>query len=352
MYIDHLKIKNFRNIDFLDVSFDKRLNFILGNNAQGKTSIVEAIYSVAFLKSFRSEKNLELLKYGKDELNINIDIVNSGVIDRANLYISEYKKQIRLNGKKPENYKYLNVVIFFPDEINYISSYPSFRRSLIDRSIFYVNYNYINIYKKYVRCLKQRNIFLKKKNSEIDCWKDQLINYGAEIIRERIRYIDKINKFFKNENFKKINEENYELNYSKKISSSIEEQLAEELNRKQERERQLGYTLVGPHRDDIIFLLNDRPADAYASQGQKRSMIISYKMAQIIDYKAVQGHYPVLILDDMASELDSKRKNILLENLLQNSGQVFITSTDFKQAELYRKSKVFHVIDGTVSTAD
>jgi len=128
--------------------------------------------------------------------------------------------------------------------------------------------------------------------------------------------------------------------------------LAEEFRRKQERERQLGYTLVGPHRDDVIFKLNGRPANVFASQGQKRSMIISYKIAQIIDYKAVQGHYPVLILDDMASELDENRKNSLLENLLKNSGQVFITSTDFKQAELYKKSKVFKVVNGTISEAD
>ena len=128
--------------------------------------------------------------------------------------------------------------------------------------------------------------------------------------------------------------------------------MKQEFIRKENRERQLGYTLIGPHKDDIVFYLNDRPADSFASQGQKRSMVISFKTAQILDYKAVQGHYPVLILDDMTSELDSKRKNVLLENLLENSGQVFITSTDFKQNNYFDQTKVFKVTNGEVSVAD
>ena len=225
---------------------------------------------------------------------------------------------------------------------------------MLDRAIFYNNHNYINIYKNYGRCLKQRNTFLKGSHTVDDCWRDQLIKYGSAIIRERLSYIDKINNFFSGELFQKNKQENYSLAYSKeyKESKNIEEQLTEDFNRKKSREKVVGYTLTGPHRDDILFYLNGQPADTFASQGQKRSLIISFKTAQIIDYKNVHGYSPVLVLDDMTSELDYNRKNILLDNLLVNSGQVFITSTDFKQINRSEQSKVFRVKNGEISLAD
>jgi len=201
--------------------------------------------------------------------------------------------------------------------------------------------------------LKQRNTYLKNKSADNDCWREQLIIYGSQIIRERIDYINKLNNYFSSCYFLKVNEEEYSISYSKNYTNSlIVTSLVEEFKRKHDRERQLGYTLVGPHRDDIVFYLNGRSAETFASQGQKRSMVISYKTAQILDYKAVQGHYPVLILDDMSSELDTNRKNVLLENLLENSGQVFITSTDFKQTNFLEKSSVFKVNNGEISLAD
>ncbi|NOY12443.1 MAG: hypothetical protein GXP51_01755, partial [Deltaproteobacteria bacterium] len=210
------------------------------------------------------------------------------------------------------------------------------------------------IYKNYFRCLKQRNCFLKEKVSLKDCWKDQLIKYGSEIIKERIKYIEKINNFFSNSFFENLNSEKYFISYSKiyNNSNSIENILREDFSRKFGRERMLGYTLVGPHKDDIQFYINDHPAEKFASQGQKRSLIISFKMAQILDYKSVQGHYPVLILDDMTSELDIHRKNVLLGSLLENSGQVFITSTDFKQSSNSDQSRVFTVNNGEISVVE
>lgn len=353
MFISNLKIKNFRNIEYADIELDKNLNFFVGNNAQGKTNIVESIYISAFLKSFRSQKKENIIKFGEDESKINIKVNNFGVNNVISFYMSKNNKFIKVNGKNPNSYKYLNVVIFYPDETNYITSFPSYRRNLLDRSIFYVNYSYIDIYKKYYRCLKQRNLYLKGHKDKIDCWRDQLILYGSEIIRERIKYIDKINKIFKGDFFKYVNFEKYRISYSRKfIDDSIENILEEEFIRKQDRERQLGYTLAGPQRDDINFYINDRPAEVFASQGQKRSLLISFKAAQILDYRTVQGHYPVLILDDMSSELDSHRKNILLENLLENSGQVFITSTDLRRPEIAGKSTFFKVDNGIVSPAD
>ncbi len=353
MFVEKIKIVNFRNIVNTEVYFNKKLNFLIGDNAQGKTNLIESIYVSAFLKSFRTQKNSDLIKNGESFSSIKLIVSDNNVKNSVKFSLVKDKKKIEVNDKKPESFKYLNIVIFYPDEVNYINSYPSSRRNLLDRSIFYTNYNYLNIYRKYTRCLKQRNIYLKNKSDEIDCWKEQLIFYGSEIIKERIKYINRINKIFTSSFFKKTNSESYSIKYpSKYFDKSIEDHLQQEFNRKESRERLLGYTLVGPHRDDIGFYLNDMPAESFASQGQRRSLVISYKTAQILDYKAVQGHYPVLILDDMTSELDANRKNVLLENLLENSGQVFITSTDFKQTDNFAAGKVFKVNNGSISEVD
>jgi DNA replication and repair protein RecF len=353
MYIKNLKVQNFRNIKSTDLFFNKKINFILGDNAQGKTNLIEAIYFSSFYKSFRSQKTYDLINKDETLFKIYLKIINNNVEDNLFISTSNKNKEVKLNGKIPENYNFLNVVIFHPDEVNYISSYPVFRRNLIDRSIFYTDFSYLNLYRKYNKSLKQRNLLLKNKTDFYDSWEDQLVDYGSKIIKKRIDYINKINSFFSSSNFRSKNSENYRIQYSRNDrENQIEEILKEEFIRKQERERQLGYTLVGPHKDDIHFFLNDRPAETFASQGQKRSLIISYKTAQILDYKSVHGHYPVLILDDMTSELDANRNNILLANLLENSGQVFITSTDFKQTDYLSKSTVFTVNNGVFSRVD
>ncbi len=357
MKIENIKISNFRNIKKVDVKPAEKINFIIGDNAQGKTNFIEAIYTTALLKSFRTRNTVDMINKNEISTTIELLVNNKKVNNLVKLSIDSNKKLLTLNDKKPDKkqyYSYLNIIIFHPDEVNYIISYPLFRRNLLDRSIFYTNYNYINIYKNYVRCLKQRNAFLKRSHSTDDCWQEQLIKYGAIIIRERLTYIDKINNFFSSEIFMKNNHEYYSLAYSKEYSESnnIEAQLTKDFIRKKSREQAIGYTLTGPHKDDILFYINGQLADKFASQGQKRSLLISFKTAQILDYKNRHGYSPILILDDMTSELDSTRKNILLENLLVNSGQVFITSTDFQQMNCSEQSKVFRVKHGDISLAD
>jgi len=357
MQIENIKISHFRNIQDAQLEPGKKINFILGDNAQGKTNFIEAIYVAALLKSFRTRNSADLIQQGKQTATLKIQINSDEVINSVHLFLDRQKKLLKINNKKPDSikyFKYLNVIVFHPDEVNYISSYPVFRRNLIDRSIFYTNYNYIEVYKNYIRCLKQRNSFLKENNKEVDCWEEQLIKYGSIIIAERINYIKRINSFFNDEKFFSNNNEKYKLIYSKEYDNlnSIEDELREDFFRKRKREKFLGHTLVGPHKDDIVFFLNQQSANSFASQGQKRSLVISFKAAQIMDYRAVHGYDPVLILDDMTSELDANRKNILLENLLANSGQVFITSTDFQQVNNPEQSRVFRVNNGKISLTD
>ncbi len=357
MIIKNIKIKNFRNITFTDIKPGSKINFILGKNAQGKTSLVEAIYTAALLKSFRTNSIEDTINVNKNIAEIEIKINKDNIEHILNINYGKKYRNVHINGKNPDNnqfFSYLNTIIFYPEEVNYLSNYPFHRRNLLDRAIFYNNYKYIHIYKNYTRCLKQRNLYLKNNHNDFDCWKEILIKYGSEIIRERLNYLKKINKFFSNEIFNGIHEEKYSINYSKYYENNdeIENYLSDEFKSKKNKEISLGYTLVGPHRDDIKFLINDKPSEKYASQGQKRSFIISFKTAQIYIYKKKYGFYPILILDDMNSELDSDRKNRLLENIFENSGQVFITSTDVKNIGTATGNKIFKVENGVICSAE
>jgi len=353
MVVESLNVKNFRNIKEIEIFPGENINFLIGENAQGKTNLIESIYLTAFLKSFRTNNVSEVVKQGENFSIINLNLNNNNVKNSILLKVEKNKKFILVNKKNPfknDYFKILNVIIFHPEEVNLISSNPSFRRNLIDRSIFYENFKYIDIYKKYYKCLKQRNFNLKQKYKEVECWEEQLIEYGANIVFERNKYLEIINTIFKEKIFYKVNNENYKIVYSFKYEKldEIKKELKNCFLKNREKEKIIGYTLVGPHRDNIEFYIDEKPANIYGSQGQKRSIIISFKTAQILNYKRTHGYAPILILDDMTSELDSNRKNILLENLLHNSGQVFITGTDIKQINHSDLTKVFRVKSGEI----
>lgn len=357
MFIKRIKINKFRNIDNAVIEPGKNINYIIGSNAQGKTSLVEAIYTVSLLKSFRTNNIDETIKDKASMAEIEVLIDNNCVENIIKFKYGKKNKICELNGKKPESnkfYSYLNTIIFHPEEVNYIGNYPLYRRNLLDRSIFLSDYNYIDTIKNYNRCLKQRNILLKSKSENYDCWKNQLIKYGAQIIKKRLNYLEEVNNFFVSDLFKKICDEKYNIEYSNNYTdiANIENFLDKQFINKKEREFYLGYTLVGPHRDDINFFINNKSANKYSSQGQKRSLIISFKTAQINIYRKNHGFFPILILDDMNSELDSNRKNVLVQNILNNSGQTFITSTDITNINIISGSKIFKVANGVVSSAE
>ena len=352
MQIENIKIENFRNIKNCNINPGAKINFLYGKNAQGKTNLIESIYYSSLFKSFRTNKNVDLISEKKENFIINLKIVNNKVIN--NLIIKQDKnknKKISINNKKPDNknfYKILNCVIYFPDEISYLKAYPAYRRNLIDRSIFYINNEYINIFKKYIKCLKQRNSFLKFTTNEHDIWKDQLIEYGYLIIIERLSYIEKINCHFNylyetNKMFEK-----YSIEHKKYNKNRIKDDLLSKFRKFEKKEKKYGYTLVGPHVDDFIFLINDNNMNKYSSEGQKRSLLLSYKQAQLQNYKDKYGYYPILLFDDIGSELDSSRKMNIFDKILENSGQVFITTMDVPDIDM-SKQKIFKVSNGDFS---
>ena len=312
------------------------INLILGKNAQGKTNILESIYVVANLKSFRGKKLSETINKNYDKSEIKTKIINNKVSNTLSLEIGKEAKTILLNNKRPsrvtESLGFLNTVLFYPDDILVVKGSPSLRRNLIDRAVFQTDNNYLYLFQDYLRCLKQRNAALKEANLTSDPWDGQFAELATKITFHRLAYIERINNILS-----EIFERTYHCGESVSIKypdyandpHDFKKKFSARLAADRRKERLYGITLIGPHRDDPQFLLNGQSLSLYGSQGQQRSFMLAFKTAQIIDFKKCRGMRPVLLLDDMTSELDSDRKDSFFTSLLDQAGQVFITSTDF-----------------------
>lgn len=345
MYIKNIKITNFRNIKECNINPSEKINFICGNNAQGKTNLIESIYFSSLFKSFRTNIKTDLIKNGENNLFINIKIENNNYINNELkvAFDKNKNKKIYINNKENKlSHEILNTVIYYPDEIIHLKSNPSYRRNLIDRSIFFINNDYLDIFRKYLRYLKQRNFYLKNPTG-FDIWRDKLIEYGSIIIKRRIKYIENININMEKIESNSLINEKYRIEYKKYENDKIENSLENDFIKNKEKELKYGYTLSGPHIDDFHFKVNDKNINRYSSEGQKRSLLLNYKQAQIIDYKYNKGFFPILLFDDIGNELDSSRKNNIFNKIIENSGQIFITTTDIPDK---KNNKIFKVEDG------
>jgi len=357
MYLENINIKNFRNIENEILFPSKNINIILGKNAQGKTNFLETVYVTANLKSFRGKKLSEVINKNKNKCTVEIKINKNKVENELIIEIENNKKNVLLNKKKTdrilETLGYLDTVLFYPDDIIIVKGSPLLRRNLIDRAIFQSDNNYLNLFQQYLHCLKQRNAALKENNSVADLWDGQFSVLATRVIFYRVSYINRINYIFE-KIFKKIYrcDEKVEIKYpfSEYNKTELKNIFYKNLLKNREKERLYGITLIGPHRDDPVFLLNGQPLSLYGSQGQQRSFMLAFKTAQIIDYKECRGIHPVLLLDDMTSELDQDRKEYFFDFLLNQAGQVFITSTDFKlqKNRQFLDAKVFKVENGKI----
>ena len=351
MYIKNIKLKNYRNILNLEICFNEKINLIYGKNAQGKTNLIESLYFASHLKSFRTNKLNDIVNIEKDFSTINLTVKNSYTENNIKYLINKNNtKEISVNDKKPNKNKFfeiINCVLYYPDELIYLKIYPSYRRNFIDRSIFYLNNEYIDILRKYNKCIKQRNILLKKNDKYINTWTDQLIDLGYLIIKYRNNFLRDINQLLKNKTKKEDIYESYTIEYTKYNENKIKDDLLSRYRKNNEKEYKYGYTLVGPHTDDFIFKINGKDIRKYSSEGQKKSLILNYKQAQLNIYKEKFGFFPILIFDDMGSELDENRKNFFVHKIIENTGQVFITTTDIpKNLSI---SSMFEVDNGIIA---
>lgn len=346
MYINKIKLQNFRNYDEQEIDLNKNINIFYGNNAQGKTNILEAIFLVSFGKSFRTNKDKEMIKLDKDFSKVYVDFQKKNIDGKINVMISE-KKIFLVNDIKIKKLSELlgniNVVIFTPDDMNILKEGPAKRRRFLDMMISQVRPNYVHILNNYLKTLEQRNNYLKQNTFDstmIETWDEKLVEYGSQIFKYRNDFIEKIKSKIKYIH-KEIADEEISIKYISDCSNK--EQLKNKLKNNLKIDKIRGYTSSGCHRDDFKVFINDKEVNIYGSQGQSRTSILSLKLAELqVIYDEI-GEYPILLLDDFMSELDETRINNFLKNV--KDIQVIITCT--KKIEI-ANCKYFKVEKGTI----
>lgn len=359
MYIKRLQLLNYRNYAALDVNLGKNVNVFMGDNAQGKTNVLESIYYCAFAKSHRTSKDKELVNWNVENTFISISVSKQRIDKRIDINILKNgKKAIKINkikvNKIGELFGSFNVVMFSPEDLRIIKDSPGVRRRFIDMEICQLNSRYYYNLVQYNKILNERNIVLKNKNIDkdiLDVYDIQLIEYGYNIITDRIKYMDKLNYYGKNIH-KDITSEKEEIEFkyvsTVKDLKNIKEDFYKILKQNRKRDIEKGITSVGPHRDDFSVLINGVDTKVYGSQGQQRTAVLTMKFSSLNIIKELTGEYPVLLLDDVLSELDFSRKRYILSSI--GEIQTIITCTGIEDLTNYldKSSKVFKVKNGEI----
>ena len=351
MHIKNILLENFRNYDKQEIELNKNINIIYGNNAQGKTNIIESEFLCAYGKSFRAKKDSELIKF--DKVNCNVEVSYSK-IDREGTIKAEIgeKKTFFANGVKQNKISdiigKINVVIFTPDDIEIIKEGPQKRRRFLDMMISSLRPNYLHLLNSYNKVLEQRNNFLRqiklenKNPAMLDIWDEQLAEYSYKIYEYRKYFIEKISNSIEDIHslITKSGKEEIKIKYIS--NSKNKESFLENLKKSRSVDIKRGFTATGVHRDDFMIYINSRPVSIFGSQGQQRTTILTLKLCELKIVKEEIGDNPILLLDDYMSELDEKRRTSFLENIKGN--QVIITCTD--RIDLENESSIYYVENG------
>ncbi|NLY43441.1 MAG: DNA replication/repair protein RecF [Clostridiaceae bacterium] len=365
MYVSSIKLVNYRNYDCTSVEFDKNINIIYGKNAQGKTNLLESIYLFSAGKSHRTNKDRELIHFNKDYANIQMFFTNKDGEKSGEMILSHnQKKRIKINGvpikKIGELMGFFIAVLFSPEDLNLVKEGPVHRRRFLDICISQIRPAYFFHLQQYMKVLEQRNNLIKRiyeKDSLMDTlsvWDQKLVEHGSRIMYYRISFIENIKKIAKAIHSSITKEaEILEIEYvpcfnikNVKSISDVEEEFYRQLKKWNSKEIKNGITLIGPHRDDISFLINGTSVRNYGSQGQQRTVVLSLKMAEMEFIKENIGEYPVLLLDDIMSELDSSRQSYILGKM--EDKQVIITCTDVERFKGFCDAKYFKVEKGNI----
>ncbi len=352
MKITRLELNNFRNYTNSVVNFEDGLNFIVGKNAQGKTNLLESIYLLSVGKSPKNSKDKQLIRFNQTKAKIGVDFSTLAGNKNIQMYLDKSdKKSITINKlnilKLTELVGILSVVYFSPDELKLIKEVPEDRRNFLDVSISQFDKTYLYNLLRYNRILKMRNQILKSfdspenKKEQLSLFTPQLVGTAEKIIEKRLNFIEKLKNIAKNIHKTITLEENLDISYSyiKKENLSIKEDLTLQFNNSIDKELELGYTTIGPHRDDIVFKINNLDCKHYASQGQQRTVALVVKLSLMEVVREEIGEYPILLLDDVLSELDSARQDRLLN--MTTKYQTFISCTAIPNTNLkYNKKEI------------
>lgn len=356
MIIEKIKLKNFRNYEYVEIKLNEEKNLFIGGNANGKTNILEGIYISSFARSFRTNNIKEVIKFGEERSFIETKIKNKYLEKEIKITIEKNgKKNVIIDGKKASNLKeFLKetvIIIFSPEDLKIIKEDPEKRRRFLNREISQLKPFYYENIKNYYKVLKEKNIVLKKdctykKEEILKIYNEQLYKYGSVIIKEREKFIKELEK-----KTIKIHErltkekEKINIKYEKNIE---ENDFLETINKEMKREEKVGYSLVGPHKDDISFFINGKDIKKYGSQGQQRLLTLSLKLAEVDIAKEEIGENPIILLDDVFSELDILRRKALFEEI--KNIQVLITDTEIDNEIIKEKEKykIYNICEGKV----
>ncbi len=358
MIIKSLELADFRNYESLEINFDKGTNILYGDNAQGKTNILEAIYVSATTKSHKGSKDKEIINFNKEESHIRTYLLKEDEEIRVDMHLRKNKsKGIAIDGQKIKKAAdlmgLLNVVFFSPEDLSIIKSGPAERRRFADMELCQLDSFYLYNLNHYNKIINQRNKLLKDMyfNTELretlNIWDSQLISFGSKIIERRQQFAGQLCEIIYDIH-KKLsgNKEEIIIKYEPDVSVGDFEKM---MRINQERDIKLKQTTTGPHRDDFSFIVNDIDIRKYGSQGQQRTAALSLKLSEIELVKKVSKDTPVLLLDDVLSELDSNRQNYLLNSI--GNIQTIITCTGLDEFinNRFEINKVFKVTNGTVT---
>ena len=358
MIIKSIELSNFRNYESLDLDFDYGTNILYGNNAQGKTNILEAVSVSGTTRSHKGSKDKEMIRFGEEEAHIKT-VVNKKDMDyQIDVHMKKNKtKGIAVNKvplkKASELFGILNIVFFSPEDLNIIKNGPSERRRFLDSELCQLDKIYLSDLAKYNKILNQRNKLLKDMvfrpdlKETLPIWDAQLIDYGKRIIKRRKSFVDELNEIVFNIH-KQISGEKEELvlKYEPNIDDAF---FHDELNRAKERDMRFCQTSVGPHRDDMQFSVFDVDIRKYGSQGQQRTSALSLKLAEIELVKRNINETPILLLDDVLSELDSSIQNYLLNSIHDIQTIITCTGLDEFIKNRFKIDKIFNVVEGVVT---
>ncbi len=376
MYFKKIKLKNYRNFSDLSIEFDPNLNIFIGNNAQGKTNLLEGINLIVKGSSYRTKEDKEAINWNsesaylfgeinKDDENIQIALALEKKTE--DFYKNKLIKTIKINQniqKKTALNKEFKGVVFSPEHLQIIKGAPSLRRKFLDEQISQIYPLYHRYLSEYYRILGHRNNILKKeinqkkKREQLLIWDPRLIERGSFLILTRIKFIKKINCLAQKFHQKITKEkEKIELTYQSNILKDQEENISlinEEFKNKleghREKEIEQRATLLGPHRDDFSVYINGFNVASYGSQGQQRTSVLSLKLSELELIKEKEGVYPIFFLDDVMSELDEDRRHFLLGLIIDKKVQTFITSInlDYFNSNIKEKSRIFKIEEGKI----
>ena len=361
MYFKEVRLKNFRNYKDESVIFHPKVNLLTGRNAQGKTNLIESLYIMSLGKSFRTNKDREMIAFDEDYCIVRCIYIKEDRENEIEMIISQKGKSIKVDGarigKTSQLLDNVYTVVFSPEDLKIVKDEPEKRRRFIDRELCQLKPVYYKELQRYKKILLQRNTLLKKGVNDatmLDVWDKSLAEYGSRIVEKRKDFVDKLNILSRKIHSRITNgKEELDLEYESNILSNgeirnIENDFLEKLKKSRKRDILRGITNFGPHKDDIKIIINDIDARNYGSQGQQRTAALSLKLAEIQLIKEEKGEDAILLLDDVLSELDKERQEFLIDTL--SDTQLFITTTEIDNVLLdsIQSGYVFEVSSGRV----